>query len=485
MPSFSLLEFSKFAQREWGARESRGERGKAKGDQGKANHQKNTTTKRTHHRRRRRRPVCRCRAQVLPLPYDAGADISKGIDCHVCAKHTSYSWRKLLQHLRYKHKLKQSDAKGTPLHEMARVELRSQESSRRANAKKRKALQHEQPEDARQEQQRPALRKPCAWRQMQVWAQCGPDGEPLMPLRCRMAKPLDVVGTDEEEKEGGQGMKRKSAGDCMRDSSSEDVDEEEEAKGQQEKASGECERGQSSKEPRRVRVSIAQQALRWTPDEGQTRPLRTKWPLAQRANFDTRDFEAYLRNTLGLSGSTVGAHAQKIKYFMGMLDVASTSDHIGTMVSLYRSGLMCKLLGLPIMRPEMPTTRNLLAAVEQFVDHLLLVCNRRNLQDASRYLSLLKAQDLRPLKKRLFKERSASNVRANLRDATRLESLPPMDVVQTACKEAMIDLHYIVMRGDAPLNQRRHAANVIMMGLIYTNSYAGRVFQAVICLGVR
>ena len=38
-----------------------------------------------------------------------------------------------------------------------------------------------------------------------------------------------------------------------------------------------------------------------------------------------------------------------------------------------------------------------------------------------------------------------------------------------------MDLHYIALRADAPLRQRRFAANVIMIGLIYTNSYAGRV----------
>ena len=144
-------------------------------------------------------------------------------------------------------------------------------------------------------------------------------------------------------------------------------------------------------------------------------------------------------------------------------------------MSARRSGLMCKLLGLPIMQLQMPTTRNLLAAFEKFVDHLLLVCSRRNLQEASRCLRHLKCEDLRPLKKRLLKERKASNFRARLRDAKRLESLPPMDRVQVACKDAMIDLHYIALQTDAPQRQRSFAANVIMLGLIYTNSYAGRV----------
>ena len=134
---------------------------------------------------------------------------------------------------------------------------------------------------------------------------------------------------------------------------------------------------------------------------------------------------------------------------------------------------MSELLALPIMQPRMPTTRNILAAIEHFTDHLVVTCGRRNWKRASRCLQQLKGEDFRPLKKRVTKERAISAFRVSLRDAKRLESLPPMDLVQAACKDAMIDLHYIAEGVDATQRQRSFAANVIMLGLIYTNSYAG------------
>ena len=285
-------------------------------------------------------------AQVRPLPYDAGADVANGIGCHLCASHTSYSWRTLLQHLRYKHNVKHSDVKGTPLHEMARAELRSQERSRherKASRQRRRGSQQEQ-----QQEQTQAPQEPAVWRQMQLWVQCDALGEPQMPLRCKLAQPRDVAIQEEQTLafgEGDQGggvtlgEKRKRA--------DEEVEESQECgqRGAKQKKGCVGEQGQRGSKPRAAkleerwaRVAVAKQALEWAPKNKNARLLRTTWPLKPMIDFDTADFEAYLRNTLCLQESTVGAHIQKIKYFMGMLDVAYPSKHVDIMVGVYRSG---------------------------------------------------------------------------------------------------------------------------------------------------
>ena len=285
-------------------------------------------------------------AQARPLPYDAGADVAKGISCHLCAGHTSYSWRTLLQHLRYKHNVKHSDVKGSPLHDMARAELRSQERSRRAKKTSRQRQRGSQQEQQQEPTQAP--QEPAVWRQMHLWVQCDAHGEPQMPLRCRLAQPRDAATQEEptpafgEGDQGGGvtlGEKRKRADEKVEDS------QQGEERGAKQKKGCVGEQSQRGSKPRAAkleerwaRVAVAKQALEWAPTKDNRRLLRTTWPLTPMGDFDAADFEAYLRNTLCLQESTVGAHVQKIKYFMGMLDVAYPSSHVEIMVGVYRSG---------------------------------------------------------------------------------------------------------------------------------------------------
>ena len=143
-----------------------------------------------------------------------------------------------------------------------------------------------------------------------------------------------------------QGVKRKREDEERQGpSGEEDKSQMGDARGARDDPDDDGERGQRANKSRKAQqeeqwahIAIAKQALEWTPKKRQTGSLRTKWPLVPMVAFDTADFESYLRNTLGLKESTVGIHAQKMKYFMGMLDVTYPASHIEIIAGIYRSG---------------------------------------------------------------------------------------------------------------------------------------------------
>ena len=94
-----------------------------------------------------------------------------------------------------------------------------------------------------------------------------------------------------------------------------------------------------------------------------------------------------------------------------------------------------------------------------------------------RNLELFRMELLDPLKLKVHRERDAAAKRKATWDAARVKQLPPAVVLRSAISDAMLDLDTIweLCRDDSMLPwQVKRAVNVIMMGLVYTNSYAGR-----------
>ena len=95
---------------------------------------------------------------------------------------------------------------------------------------------------------------------------------------------------------------------------------------------------------------------------------------------------------------------------------------------------------LPIMQPQLSSTRNLMMALAHFLDFLLLTCGQMKFKESAR----LKAEIFDPLKQRANQEEDSFSEKKNDLDAILLERLPPPTTMQAAVRASMIDLHRVV-----------------------------------------
>ena len=243
-------------------------------------------------------------------------------------------------------------------------------------------------------------------------------------------------------------------------------------------------RGKGELEVLGPEASINAKAAAWTTFEEEPDDARRyAWPLTSDISFSFDDFRTYLLKTKVMKEVSADAHVQKMQYFCGMWDFAGDDVHVddvlllGLLCNTYKSSLLAQFLELPILSPSLPTTRNLCAALCHYCNFLDLLCGKSKFKVAARTLAQLKAELLDPLRAKVHKERQAAAFRKGEWDAQRLQNLPPLPVLQKAIQETMLDLDTLweLHRDDAELKwQLKRAANVMMLGLTYTNSYAGR-----------
>lgn len=225
--------------------------------------------------------------------------------------------------------------------------------------------------------------------------------------------------------------------------------------------------------------AIADDAKSWVPAESGARHVqRHAWPLLSRTDLDFGDFHNYLIATKGLKESSADQHIQKLQYFFGLFSFAEEPvSHIGFVASLYKTGILSELLALPILDPGKGTTRNVLAALEHFANHLQLICGRRNLRESARVIGQLRVEILEPFKKRISKARVAARAKKNAIDAELLSKVPAVDVLQEGVKQSMHDLNTLWLKyrkaTTVPWNVR-FAVNVALAGITFYNTYGGR-----------
>ena len=126
---------------------------------------------------------------------------------------------------------------------------------------------------------------------------------------------------------------------------------------------------------------------------------------------------------------------------------------------------------------ELPTTRNLHAVLEHYVNHLLLQASRLQHTEAHRLLGNLKAEHLKPLGKRATKAREAADTRNRELAAEKLALLPPLQLLKAGIHKSMVDLHWateLSKQSEHPIPNLKGTGNCIGLGLTNCNSYAGR-----------
>ena len=205
--------------------------------------------------------------------------------------------------------------------------------------------------------------------------------------------------------------------------------------------------------------------------------FRHLWPLKPKA-IDLSEFHEYITETVGLEMRTANGHVQRATYFLSLFDFPGDANLMGILAALYRTNIMSRAAKLPILHPERPMTKEVLVSVMHLVEFARLTCNQMDWPRALGNIEKLSAVFLEPLKARAQKGSKASHERWGEFEAARVANLPPAEINRAGVTSAMIDLQilweHVKGSGGAASIQARRAANVIMMGLTYCNSFAGR-----------
>ena len=131
--------------------------------------------------------------------YSAADDIDAGVMCYQC-QYKAYTWHRMMEHLRAKHRVNYKDVQGTYIHTMALKEARGKQ---REAYKKRKAKQVDEPDDdahdANESGGDPAVHadqedvnaQPPVQAEIEgelftaVWMKTSEAGVPVKPLQCK------------------------------------------------------------------------------------------------------------------------------------------------------------------------------------------------------------------------------------------------------------------------------------------------------------
>jgi len=222
-------------------------------------------------------------------------------------------------------------------------------------------------------------------------------------------------------------------------------------------------------------MTIKQEVLDWVPLPGSEDAVRRPWPFAARDDIDLEEYKEFLLKKIGVIETSVSIRAKHVQYFASMFDLPDEFDFIGFMAGAYEIGLASKVCSLPALSPERPVMRSILKAVDYFADHLMILANRKRYREAHRCITSLKAEVLAPSIRLAYKGKAACSLKKHDRDLDKLEKLPPNDTIQEAVAEAMLDLHTLAAGSNFGENKNvRFASNVMMLGIVYLNSYAGR-----------
>ena len=225
------------------------------------------------------------------------------------------------------------------------------------------------------------------------------------------------------------------------------------------------------------KLIIKEAAKAWKLEERGQHVLRMAWPLPKNDEVDLKGFEAYLEGPVGQVQSSVDQNTRQIRYMYGLFELPETFSHEGFWARLYLSGNAAEVQALPILSPKNPHSANLATALSHFLEYLQQGADRAKHTEASRCITGLKKDFLKPLQCKVNKARKARKTANRAHTTTKLKAMPPKEVLQKAIHESMVALYYAKKMHnimDEPDWRLRHVANSIMAGLVFANAYAGR-----------
>ena len=229
-----------------------------------------------------------------------------------------------------------------------------------------------------------------------------------------------------------------------------------------------------------MELNFTAAAMEWRPTDGQSGI--TKWPLELYANIDFGPFKAYIKRAKDLEDSSINQYAQKLALLFSLFDsLPQDFSHEAMMTAFYATGVAERWQDLPIMSTRFSTTRNMLSSLGHFTNHLIVSAGRKSdevSREALRCIKQLQLEVFQPMNTQAQSAKDESGNKKLELDGTRKANLPSPELVLQSMREALVDLATILGEGGGDdgvfCDQLKRAANVIMVGLIWGNSYAGR-----------
>jgi len=230
------------------------------------------------------------------------------------------------------------------------------------------------------------------------------------------------------------------------------------------------------KRAEQVKVRINDACRAWEPKET---TLRRKTVPIDASGINVReDFTHWLRQQRNLKQKTITPAIANLRRFFKLLDIEEghTPDEAGVLVALYEDNLWTEMLETKIMSPVWSWTRKIVGALVHWCNFMVMDCERKGQWGTKESITAL-GHLLIGWTKQCSKEHKTHN-RARYRfDADRIANMADDTVLKEAVRQAMIDLQRLAAecRGRARLPAGvLGRANVIIVGIIWLNGWAGR-----------
>ena len=200
-----------------------------------------------------------------------------------------------------------------------------------------------------------------------------------------------------------------------------------------------------------------------------------------RCSLDFKGFRKWLPlNTKVKDDKSINIVINNLKRFFYLLswDLPS-ADAIGILIGVYQDDLMEEIMDLHFMKHNFGWTTEMLNALAHFCDYLKVQCNKCVPRKPECRLKLQQLQEelLKGYKNQNLDSRKLRKAAKKREDSNRLRSFPGVDVIQTAVKQAMVELFAIVedYKKNQKVSPEQHrAAITAIIGIIFYNGFAGR-----------
>jgi len=421
-------------------------------------------------------------------PYTEDTKIEEGVVCWLCNSFQAYKWTSLIDHCRNKHKLTHGSLQGTYLHEQARAELREKDRERYTKKRHAKVIKIENKEqESGTSEQSPKSKK----QRQHVQGSHDTATQHAIP---QPAPPPEFTGGPELFK-GSDGSKWRAMLCKILDNGElatpiqvaplpqagavDGVAQQAGRRGKMEELlekvlSSPC--PQRQQEPTCPKVTLDSILDSWchptNTDSRQSCPLPAPEP-----SCDLTGFKGFL-NRIHFKERTKKMYLKGLCRFLGLLHTdAKEYSPIGLLCTLYKDGLLEKIMETPVMDIKYGWTIKIVQAVDHWVTFLMTECNKHRYTESRTTLQQLKDELIVFYKKDGTYFRKGANRAKMIVDAAKLEDFTEVVELKKSVKKAMLDLACIVntSKGQESLSgSLRAAATTALIGIVHFNSYAGR-----------
>lgn len=233
----------------------------------------------------------------------------------------------------------------------------------------------------------------------------------------------------------------------------------------------------------RPKISVSELCTSWRRtslkvlgDDGN--PLGKKsCPIPDTCDLDLSAFEQYLGKVVK-SDSAIKDNMTGVRRFCNLITVdGDTPSPIGLLVALFEHNLLASMLKTELMSVDFTWNNKIAKAIDHLCDWATEEAQRKKWRNVEHAVGQVKSEVWYYKNDTQHGQKKARRDRAR-KDARRIEALASPDALKAAVKEAMVELwnlhNRLTQAGGAPSEQDRAFANVLIVGIVFVNGFAGR-----------